>query len=149
MARQRVGKATSNVTKGRRRRGAVSVKITGDKEVIAGIKKYHKRAGGAYSRGMEKALIFLKKKSNEVAPIETGTLIAQSSVALTGRGFDRKGAVVYGPQGSISEKYAGIQHEMFEQKRKAGRQWKYLEEPFRRYRMEMLQIIADEIKKLR
>lgn len=123
--------------------------VEGKEKVIQGIKKYHRRAGGAYSKGLEKALLFLKKKSNEIAPIKTGALIDQSMVTLQGRGYDREGAVVYGPFGTVSARYAVIQHEMFEQKREPGRRWKYLESPFRRYRMEMLRIIAAEIKKVK
>lgn len=148
--RPRKFKPSPPVTRtGRRKRGTVYFEVKGKEKVIDGIKKYHKRAAGGYSKGLEKALIFLKKKSNEIAPIKTTALIKQSTVVMTGKGYDREGAVVYGPFGTVSSKYALIQHEMFEQKRVPGRRWKYLEAPFRRYRMEMLRIIAAEIKKVK
>jgi len=131
----------------------VSFKLEGARELSKNLSTLSKRLGQGVEKGIIEAGAFLKEESNKVAPVEIGNLIDESfSTASPKAGMDTVVYVGYGPPGSVSEHYAVPQHEFPELKRKkkAGRQWKYLEEPFRRNSKTMVKMVqksaADAIK---
>lgn len=100
-------------------------------EFKAGIRWWAKQLAVGVEEGLQEAAKFILKKSREIAPIETGDLIAESKTIPQLNGLETVVWVVYGPLGSVSNSYAVTQHEFYEKKRTPGRQWKYLESPAR------------------
>jgi len=125
----------------------VTGSFKGMEELKRGIQTRTNQLGIGVEEGLQEAGKFLLQRSNEVAPIETGELIAESgSAADPLKGLQTIVYVYYGPQGSVSYEYAVTQHEFYEKKRTAGRQWKYLESPARQYRDELTKIMQKRIE---
>lgn len=131
---------------------AVGVKIEVIK--IGSIKSKRRSFDRQFGLGVQNGLVaageVLKKASNDIAPIESGALIEESfSTPKPLAGMDTVVHIGYGPPGKESETYAIEQHEMFEIKKRAGRQWKYLETPTRdkKVQADMIRAVTEGVNR--
>lgn len=83
---------------------------------------------------------FLKDESNKIAPIDEGTLINSSFVAIDDQNLV---AVV-----AYDTPYAVAQHERLNYRHRNGRQAKYLEQPARQFAGQIRQFIKQRLKSL-
>lgn len=124
----------------------ITVNLDGIPNLKGNLRDFNRRLANGVEIGLIESGKFLKERSNEIAPIETGALIEESfSSADPADGFNTIVTVGYGPRGGKSEPYAVRQHQEFERKRKAGRKWKYLETPTRKHLRDFGKIIAGKI----
>lgn len=93
-------------------------------------------------RGLQLGAEHILEESRRIVPIEEGTL-ERDGVASSDPGAGRA-AVSYGIGGAAP--YACRQHEELTWAHNAGRQAKYLEQPFNSERHTVLEIIASETK---
>ncbi len=153
---------------------ATVVKLDGVKEVLSNLDRHSKKLGNAVERGCLKAAKFLRNKSLELVPVETGHLRDSCTEPenIGGKGF--KCDVVFGytaeyavwvhedlvnqapPARAAHGVFYNVKHadEIASQangmfKRGEKEQAKFLEQPLRDYRNDLLQIIADTIKSAR
>lgn len=101
------------------------------------VKKQYRAAAAAALRD---AAEFLKDESNKIAPVDEGTLINSSFVAVDDRNLV---AVV-----AYDTPYAIIQHERLYYRHRNGRQAKYLERPIRQYGEQAKQFVRNRIQQL-
>jgi hypothetical protein len=133
--------------------------IQGVEKVIKNIQERKKKAGEAVERGIKKAGLFLQRESMKLVPVDYGVLKASAYTRAKGSGFETKVTVGY------TAYYAIYVHEAVEMKLKGqprppphhGHYWdpqgrgqaKFLEEPMRRLRPQLLHIIKEEAKKFK
>lgn len=117
------------------------VKVTGQKEVIANIRKKGKEYAAGVERGVKAAGLELQRQSQRLVPVDFGNLKASAFTQVAGSGFGTRASVGY------SAFYALYVHEaamvLKGQPRPGGRgrywdpqgraQAKFLEEPARRF----------------
>lgn len=84
------------------------------------------------SQGLQKALEHTLAKANALVPLEEGTLMRSGKVSV-----DQLGGAI-----SYDTPYAVRQHEELTWRHAPGRQAKYLEQPMRTEREEMLRLMA-------
>lgn len=94
----------------------------------------------AAALALQDAAEFLKDESNKIAPIDEGTLINSSFVAVD----DRNLVVVV----AYDTPYAIVQHERTYYRHRNGRQAKYLEQPVRQFGNRVVQFVRSRIKQL-
>lgn len=116
-------------------------KIIGLEKIVRNMRAEGKKRNDALSRGLLKAGLFLKRKSQEVVPVFTGNLKDSADVKKTGRGA-RMAVIVY-----YTASYAIYVHENLQARHKPGKIAKFLERPFRENLRTLRQIIRDEVSK--
>ena len=99
----------------------------------------HRKVMSAQTRGLTKALDFIKGESVKIVPKDTGDLEKSAIIKVSNEG--KQGAVFY------DKDYAIRQHEELGYRHAEGRTAKYLEIPFRDNSVKALEIIAREIKR--
>lgn len=122
---------------------AERVSVGGVKVVLKNLRRYKKMIPKNVHRGMKKAGLFLQRKSQEVVPVDTGHL--KSSAFTRGEGEGKNFIVIVGYTAS----YAIYVHENPNAFHLPPTQWKFLEDPAKRYRREMHLIIAREGQRTR
>lgn len=110
--------------------------IYGVEEVRAKLKVAGVKAGTDIERGLKRAGLYLQRLSQKVVPIDTGALKNSSGTRAFGRGGDTTVVVYY------TQAYAVYVHERTDLRHKPGKQAKFLEEPARTHRNDILKIIA-------
>lgn len=116
--------------------------VTGMRETLKTLRSTHKNYGILYERGARKAAVFLRDRSLDICPIDTGALRASVFIRVNGKGFEAVAIVGY------DIFYAVYVHENLENFHPVG-QAKYLEQPIREFRDIIVKIIFDEMKKSR
>ena len=97
--------------------------ITGHHGIMIELDLVTKRMAKGWEDGMERAGEYLLRKSQEIVPVDTGTLKASGYTLTWGYGFDAKFTVGY------SAPYAVYVHEDLLAKHKPGQYAKFLERP--------------------
>lgn len=128
------------------------------KEVLAAMRKMRARHAKGFERGVKKGGLFLQRKSMEIVPVETGNLRATAFTRTEGSGFN---TVVYVGYTAF---YAIYVHEDLELRhgneynvyhaeeialgilsdRGPNQQAKFLEQPLRMYRNQIVRTIVVE-----
>lgn len=110
--------------------------IYGVREVKARLRSSKTRAGNEIERGLKRAGLYVQRLSQKVVPILTGTLKNSAGTRMFGKGAHATAAVFY------TAAYAVYVHERTDLKHKTGKQAKFLEEPARSNKANILRIIA-------
>ena len=118
------------------------VKIIGMGKIKANLRLANIKMGVAGRRGLLKAGLFLQRKSQKVVPWEFRILENSAGTKPIGEGWHTDVVVYY------TASYAVYVHEITTNKHKPGRKAKFLEDPAREYRAEILKIIAKEAGRL-
>lgn len=108
------------------------IKVKGVSSIISALQKAGKDKIQAVSNGLLMGGKFLQSESQKVVPVLTGNLRGS---AFTRRIDDKTVAVGY------SASYAIYVHENLDAQHKTGKQAKFLEEPARTKRSEILKVI--------
>jgi len=130
--------------------------ITGIEQVLATLRRKNNALAAGFARGVKLAGLTLQKESQRLVPVDFGVLKASAFTRATGRGYNTEVNVGY------TASYAIYVHESVEMKLKGqprphphkGQYWdpqgrgqaKFLEEPARRLRTTLRQIIVDNTK---
>jgi hypothetical protein len=115
------------------------VKVTaiyGAAEVRARLKAAGVKSGVEIERGLKRAGLYLQRLSQKVVPVLTGALKNSAGTRMMGHGFHSVAVVFY------TQVYAVYVHERTELRHKAGKQAKFLEEPAKTHKEDILRIIA-------
>jgi len=116
-------------------------RVLGLKKTMALLKQESLETNKRVRRGMIKGGLFLQRKSQQVAPVDTGNM--KNSAFTRGKGQGRKFEVTVGYTAS----YALFVHENLNMRHKPGKEAKFLEGPLRKHRREIDQIIVQESTK--
>lgn len=118
------------------------MEVSGLKNLKERLKALPVKHASGVERGLMLAALRLQQESQSVVPVKTGNLRSSYRTTKTGSGFD---TVVEG--GYYGVNYAVKVHEDLEMKHAPGKQAKFLEEPARRLRGELVQIVLDNAKR--
>jgi len=110
--------------------------IYGVKEARAKMRAAGKFTIKETAKNLRRAGLFLQRQSQKVVPIDTGALKNSAGTRQIGRDEHAVVAVFY------TTHYAVYQHENTALNHAPGKQAKYLEEPAKRHRDNILRIIA-------
>ena len=110
--------------------------VVGVRAVQARLKEAGILSGVEIERGLKRAGLFLQRLSQKVVPIATGALKGSAGTRMIGRGKHAVAAVFY------TQAYAVYVHERTELRHKPGKTAKFLEEPAKVYRSDILRVIA-------
>ena len=113
-------------------------RITGVETVIRNFKKHRRWHAAGVGVGIKKATLLVLRASQQIVPVDTGTLKGSADTHFSGVGFDTTGAISYNTD------YAIYVHEDLDARHKAGKQAKYLEQPARVLAPTIRSIIAVE-----
>ncbi len=115
--------------------------VTGMTQVLSRLRTSKLTTAVGVQRGLKKAGHFLQRKSQQVAPVDTGNLKGGAFTRnVGGTGFATDIIVGY-----VAD-YAVYVHENLQAKHKTGKQAKYLEQPARDSKNEIFGMIASEAK---
>lgn len=117
----------------------VSIKIDGVELVEKGINKTAQQIAKGFERGMKKAGLKLLRESQRITPVDTGALRASGRMRTEGKGIEIEVIVSY------STWYAVYVHEILWYYHKPPTQAKFLEQPFRQLRPQLVAMIKKEI----
>jgi len=116
--------------------------ITGVPKVLANLKGFSTTKAAGIGRGLKQAGLFLQRESQLIVPVDTGNLKGGAFTRnVGGAGFDTDIVVGY-----VAD-YAVYVHENLQAKHKPGKQAKYLEEPARTKKSEIIRIIKREARR--
>jgi hypothetical protein len=114
--------------------------VEGVKAITVNMGKQKNQIAAGVERGIMKAGEHLKKKSQEVVPVDTGKLKRSAKVEQTGEKFSTRAIVSYNTD------YALFVHENLEIARKPGQITPYLRQPAIEEADEMARIVGKESK---
>ena len=118
------------------------VTITGMPKVLANLKRSKSITAAGVERGLKQGGLFLQRESQKIVPVDTSNLKNGAFTRNTGgRGFDADVVVGY-----VAD-YAVYVHEDLQAKHKPGKQAKYLEQPAREKKGEIIKIIKEEARR--
>ena len=118
------------------------IKIIGVNKVIGNLKKSKLVTAAGVERGLKRAGLFLQRESQRVVPVDTSNLKGGAFTRnVGGSGFDADVVVGY-----VAD-YAVYVHENLQASHKPGKQAKYLEQPAREKKGELIKIIREEARK--
>jgi len=121
---------------------ASMIKITGMPKVLANLKKSKSTVAAGAERGLKQAGLFLQRESQKIVPVDTTNLKGGAFTRnIGGSGFDADVVVGY-----VAD-YAVYVHEDLQAKHKPGKQAKYLEQPAREKKGEIIKIIKEESRR--
>ena len=115
----------------------MSVRVEGVEEALANLGKQIRGIKGRTRQGVEAGAQLVSRKSDEVVPIDTGSLRGSREVHSGETAGEPWAAIVYNAD------YALYVHEDLEARHLPGRQAKYLEAPLRRNQRSVRNLIAD------
>ncbi len=119
------------------------ITITGTPRVLANLKRSNSTIAAGVERGLKLAGVFLQAESQRIVPVDLGILKGTADTRnVGGSGFDADIVVHYG----AGADYAVYVHENLQAKHKSGKQAKYLEQPARQKKNEIIRIIKKEAK---
>lgn len=120
--------------------------ITGVEKLLRRLKNARGKQALAVARGLKVGGLFLQAESQRICPVDTANLV---NTAITrnvgGSGLDTDIVVAYGDEAD----YAVYVHEDKNAAHGPGKQAKFLEQPARTKRGEIIRIIHDEAKRRR
>jgi hypothetical protein len=119
------------------------MKLVGFEKMKARLEGLPVKWQSAHKRALLKAGLFLQRESQEICPVKTGALRNSARTWAeppSGGGFN---VIVY--VGYIGVLYAIIQHENLEFHHKEGTQAKFLENPAREKRLEILKVYQEAL----
>jgi len=117
------------------------VHMTGMSRVLGRLKVSTLATAAGVERGLKQGGLFLQRVSQKIVPIDKNVLRPSANTRnVGGKGFAADVVVSY------STEYAVYVHEDLQAKHKPGKQAKYLEEPARTKRGEIVKIIREEAK---
>ena len=118
------------------------IKITGMSRVLANLKRSKSATAAGVERGLKQAGLFLQRESMLIVPIDKDILRPGAFTRnVGGSGFDADVVVGY-----VAD-YATYVHEDLQAKHKPGKQAKYLEQPAREKKGEIVKIIKEEVRR--
>lgn len=118
------------------------VTITGMPRVLANLKKSRLTTAVGVQRGLKQAGLFLQRESQKIVPVDTSNLKGGAFTRnVSGSGFDANMVVGY-----VAD-YATYVHENLQAKHQSGKQAKFLEQPAREKKDEIIRIIRQEAKR--
>jgi len=121
---------------------ASMIKITGMSRVLSNLKKSKLTIAVGVARGLKQGGLFLQRESQKIVPVDTTNLKGGAFTRnIGGNGFDADVVVGY-----VAD-YAVYVHENLQAKHKPGKQAKFLEQPAREKRGEIIKIIEKEARK--
>ena len=108
---------------------AARVVLSGVKELANALAAHGEAIDKAISQALYATGIEIRNKSGQLVPIDTGNLRSTRNVEFedAGKGREKQVTISYG---DTATPYAIVQHERLDYNHKAGRQAKYLEQPF-------------------
>ena len=112
--------------------------LTGVEGIRDALRKANGRISWGIRRGLIKGGLLLQRLSQQVVPIDTSKLKGSAGTKAIGRGWSTD-VIVYYTTG-----YAVYVHERTDLQHAEGKQAKFLEEPARTHRDEILKVIARE-----
>ncbi len=115
-----------------------SMNVVGAKEVKAALKEVDKTYMLGTRERMTRAALHIQRESQKEVPVLTGTLKNSAGTRVTGVGLFIEAIVFY------TAAYAIYVHERTDLKHKAGKKAKFLEDPARREKAEVLNILRGE-----
>jgi hypothetical protein len=116
-------------------------KIIGVAKVLKNLKIVDEKVGVGIERGCLRGGLFLQGESQRIVPVDTGNLKNGARTRnIGGQGYKADVVVEY-----LAE-YAVAVHENLQASHKSGKRAKYLEEPARLFRKEIIGIINKEAK---
>lgn len=110
--------------------------VVGVEEVLTRLKQAKVKAGLEIERNLKKAGLYLQRLSQKVVPVATGALKNSAGTRAKGAGVHTAVAVFY------TQHYAIYVHERTDLRHKTGKQAKFLEQPAKEHRDDILRIIA-------
>jgi len=117
------------------------IHITGMSKVLANLKKSTLTTAAGVERGLKDAGLFLQRESQKIVPVDTSNLKGGAFTRnVGGKGFDANVVVGY-----VAD-YAVAVHEDLQAKHKPGKQAKYLEQPAREKKDEVIEIIGQKAR---
>jgi hypothetical protein len=116
------------------------ISVKGINIVKNNLNKINKNSQIGFYKGIVQAGLYLQRESQKITPVDTGALVNSAFTDAVGNGFLTK--VTVGYRGVY---YAPFVHEHIEYRHKPGKQAKFLEQPAREKRPQMLKIIADQV----
>lgn len=118
------------------------LRMTGMSKVLGRLKASKSSVATGAQRGLKKAGLFLQRESQLIVPVDKNNLKPGAFTRnIGGSGFDTDVIVGY-----VAD-YAVYVHEDLQAKHKPGKQAKFLEEPARTKRGEIIKIIKEEARK--
>lgn len=112
--------------------------VLGVKQIVGRLHTAKGETAKAMERALMKAGLFLQAESQKIVPVDTGALKNSAFTRKTGSGFQTSVLVGY------TMFYAVYVHENLEARHAPGKVAKFLEEPARRFRARMMEIIRKE-----
>ena len=119
----------------------IELKVTGIKEALKNLKKRGEHNQKMFHNGLLLAGLFLQRQSQLIVPVDTGALRASAYTKMTGKGWKTNVVVGY------RQFYAIFVHEDLQARHRPGKQAKYLEEPARIFKQQMLEIAAAQLRR--
>ena len=116
--------------------------ILGLKNVIGNMSLASLRIQKATARGLKKGGLYLQRESVKIVPVKFGNLKGSAITRDVGTLANPDVVVGYGRDA----KYAVYVHEDPNARHKKGKRYKFLEEPARTKRRQILRIVRDTIK---
>ena len=111
--------------------------VLGAKEIKENLKAAGVQFAFKIRKGLIRGGLLVQRLSQKVVPVDTGALRGSAGTRAFGVGWGTEVAVFY------TQGYAVYVHERTELRHKKGKQAKYLEEPVRTHRAEILNSIAE------
>ena len=116
--------------------------LFGAKQVINNLKRQGANAGRGVAAGLKAGGLFLQRESQLIVPVDLGNLINSAFTRAEGEGVDTEVEVGY------TAEYAVYVHENLDARHEPGKQAKYLEQPAREKRAEILKIVEEKAKQV-
>jgi len=116
------------------------IQVFGVNDIKSAMKQADKTLGHSTRRGMMNAGLFVQRESQKITPVDTGTLKNSAGTRVLGSGWFTEVIVYY------TAKYSIYVHERTELKHKKGKSAKFLENTVRRFKVEILKIIAGRVE---
>lgn len=116
-------------------------KVVGASRIVANFAKADKRLQKRFRVGLKRAGLKLQALSQDEAPIDTGHMRGSADTRLEGQGWNSDAVVFY------TAAYAIYVHELTYLQHRIGKA-KFLEDPAKNNREELLKIIKDEMSGL-
>ena len=123
---------------------ASMVKIIGVRNVMRNLKVGNAKMGKAFEAGLKAGGLLLQRESQKIVPIDTGALKGTARTRkISGSGFETDMVVDYGSEAD----YSVYVHEDLNARHQKGKQAKYLEQPARLKRNEIIKEIRDTTRR--
>ena len=117
--------------------------VRGVEAIVKGLRAQQKKHEAGFARGLKRAGLWLLRESMKIVPVDTSALKNSGPLVTRAEGQGFKTVMIVG----FGTDYAIYVHEDLNARHQAGKQAKFLEEPARRGRMDMSEIIIKEMRR--